>query len=126
MATASVANARMTVNQHSVGHAIRQLRLAYATDARKLAALGKVVGNLWACIWAWDAQKRMLMVESATRTGRVHYHVQHGQCECQAAAHGRQCWHAMAWEVLLAAEAQPPVPQKAYAKIVADANAALF
>ncbi len=126
MATASVHNNSMTINQHTVGQAIRQLRLAYAQDSSKINALSKVAGNLWACIWAWDSGSRTLMIESATKTGLVHYHVSNGQCECPAAAHGRQCWHAMAWEVMVAAEAQPAQPKKSYAQIVAEANADLF
>jgi len=101
MANASVPN---TINREPVGQAIRQLRIAYRHNERKVNALNKAEARLYSTLWQWDANRKALMVESATKTGLVSYQVAHGQCECTAAAHGKACWHLEAWEILITAE----------------------
>ncbi len=101
MATASV-------TRESVGQAIRQLRIAHRTDERKVNALNKAEARLYSTLWQWDGTSRTLAIESATKTGLVHYHVEYGQCECPAAAHGKPCWHLEAWEILVTAETCRP------------------
>ncbi len=105
MATASVPT---VINRESVGQAIRQLRIVYRTDERKVNAINKAEARLYSTLWQWDGTSRTLAIESATKTGAVRYHVEYGQCECTAAAHGRACWHVEAWEVLVTAETCRP------------------
>ena len=111
-----------TINRETVGAAIRQLRIAHRHNARKVNALNKAEARLYSTLWQWDSSRTALMVESATKTGLVTYQVQHGQCECTAAAHGKPCWHLEAWEILVTAETQRPrrSPED-YARIMAEA-----
>ena len=126
MSTTSVAH----ITRPNVGQALRQFRLTYANSPRELNAINKAALNLEACFWAFDGEE--LVIESATQTGLIKYHVQHDACDCQAAAHGKACWHRAAYRLLCKAAAmaqQPRTPKYSaedYARIMADANAALF
>ncbi len=81
MANASVPN---TINRQNVGAALRQFRLSFAGNSRELTAINKAALNLEACVWFFDGDT--LVIESATQTGLVRYHIQHDACDCQAAA----------------------------------------
>src|SRR3712207_4696145 len=121
MATASVPN---TINRATVGQALRQYRISFAGDNRELNAINKAALNLEACLWTWTGDA--LVIESATQTGIAKYHVQHDACDCQAAAHGKACWHRAAYRLLKKAAdmAQQPRPCRSvedYARIMAEA-----
>ncbi len=117
-----------TVTRPNVGQALRYFRLSYANSPRELNAINKAALNLEACFWAFDGEE--LMIESATQTGLVRYHVAHDACDCQAAAHGKACWHRAAYRLLKKAatmvqQAQQPklrtYSAEDYARIMADA-----
>ncbi len=95
MANASVPN---MINREKVGQALRQYRLSFAGDSRELTAINKAALNLEACLWTWTGDA--LVIESATQTGLVRYYIQHDVCDCQAAAHGKACWHRAAYRLL--------------------------
>ncbi len=109
MANASVAQ---HINRETVGQAIRQLRIAHRHDERKVNTLNRAEARLYSVLWQWHSASRTLVVESATKTGLVTYHVEHGRCECPAAAHDRACWHQTVWEILVTAETLQPRPRR--------------
>ena len=119
-----------TVTRPNVGQALRQMRLIYGNNSRELNALNKAALNLEACLWTWTGEA--LVIESATQTGLVRYHVQHDACDCQAAAHGKACWHRAAYRLLkkaaaIAEQAQRPrLSTEVYQAKVAALNADLF
>ncbi len=121
------------ISRREVGAALRTFRLTYAGNPRELNAINRASLNLEACVWAFDGAQ--LVIESATRTGLVRYHIQHDACDCPAAAQGRACWHRAAYRLLkkaadLAQQAQQSKSRRYTAedaqRITADANAALF
>jgi hypothetical protein len=123
MANATIAQ---SISRHHVGQALRQMRLECQYNPRELTAINKAALNLEACLWQYDGE--YLVIESASQLGK-RYHVDHAVCDCQAAAHGKPCWHLAAWHLVRrGAEVAltPPAPQKAYAEVVAAANADLF
>ena len=113
------------VTRPNVGQALRHFRLSYANNSRELNAINRAALNLESCFWQFSGEE--LVIESATQTGLVKYHVQHDACDCQAAAHGKACWHRAAYRLLMKAArvAQQPRPQKyspeEYARIQREA-----
>ena len=121
MTTASVAH----ITRPNVGAARRSFRLSYANNSRELNAINRAALNLESCFWQFSGEE--LVIESATQTGLVKYHVQHDACTCQASAHGKACWHRAAYRLLCKAAAmaqQPRTPKYSaedYARILAEA-----
>jgi hypothetical protein len=95
MAPTSVPN---TINRQHVGQALRHYRRMFADNNRELTAINKAALNLEACLWTWTGNA--LVIESATQTGLVRYHVQYDVCDCHAAACGKACWHRAAYRLL--------------------------
>jgi hypothetical protein len=128
MTTTIVAQPANVTRQH-VGIALRQLRIAYARDRRRLNAVNRAALNLEATIWQWNGSD--LRIESATQTGSITYQVSGHACTCPAAQHGKPCWHQAAHEILLDAQAiaEQPTPVRMsdvqYARVL-DAADDLF
>jgi hypothetical protein len=115
------------VTRQHVGQALRSLRLNYRHDSRRLNAVNRAALNLEACAW-YRQPDGLLVIESATATGTVRYHVDGPHCDCQAGQHGTPCWHAQANELLHDAEAiastptRPRMSDAQYAAVVAAAD----
>ncbi len=77
--------------------------------------------NLEACIW-YEGPAGELVIESATKTGLITYHVDAlNRCDCKAGQSGRICWHQAAKEIISAARqpAKPRMTDAEYARTVA-------
>ncbi len=113
------------VTRPNVGAALRTFRLSYANSPRELNAINRAALNLESCFWQFSGAE--LVIESATQTGLVKYHVQHDACDCAAAAHGKACWHRAAYRLLSKAAAmaqqprQPKYSAAEYSRIMAEA-----
>ncbi len=107
-----------TLTRQNAGRALRQLRIEYRNSASHLNAINKAALNLEACIW-YEGPDGELVIESATQTGLVTYHVDvAGRCDCKAGQNGRICWHQAAKEIISAAR-QPRMTDAEYARTVA-------
>jgi hypothetical protein len=120
MANASLAP--QAISRQTVGAALRQCRIAFATNSRELNAINRAALNLEACVWQFDGAT--LSIESATETGSTRYHVTAGGCTCKAAQHSKPCWHLAGYRLLQLAQDVPPTPQPRIAKSFIDLQAA--
>lgn len=74
----------------------RQMIMAIGKADTELLTIGK---------WAWFTETQTLKIASRTEPGKW-YHVGANGCDpaCQAAQNGRECWHVMAWRILIRAQ----------------------
>ncbi len=97
-----------SITRESTGAAIRALRITSRNNERAINAINRAEMRLYSTLWQWDTAHKALTVESASQPGLRHYHVEQGECQCPAAAAGKDCWHAAAWRILVTAETMRP------------------
>lgn len=84
------------IDRAKVGSVVAAARAKVANDTRWLNAINKAYQELETNQWVFNG--RVLVV--ASRTSAKKYRVTANDCQCQAHAKGRPCWHRAAHRIL--------------------------